>query len=140
MSAVLSPERPLGSTGVTVPLIGYGTAPLGNLFTKVQEPDADATVDAALGAGITFVDTAPEFPQPVTAVLVRLFPFAVTLTGPAREQTETDLTVVATATEAGDPETVVVGGPEDAYDPGHGPQHIPARTQTKINAAPFNSA
>ena len=29
MATVLSPQRPLGSTGVTVPLIGYGTAPLG---------------------------------------------------------------------------------------------------------------
>jgi hypothetical protein len=29
---------------------GLGTAPLGNLFTEVQEPDADATIDAALGS------------------------------------------------------------------------------------------
>ena len=29
MPAALSPVRPLGNTGVTVPLIGYGTAPLG---------------------------------------------------------------------------------------------------------------
>jgi hypothetical protein len=40
---------------------GLGTAPLGNLFTEVQEPDADATIDAALGAGATFVDTAPHY-------------------------------------------------------------------------------
>ena len=50
---------PLGGSGLRVSRLGLGTAPLGNLFTKVQEPDADATVDAALGAGITFVDTAP---------------------------------------------------------------------------------
>lgn len=29
MATVLSPQRPLGATSVTVPLIGYGTAPLG---------------------------------------------------------------------------------------------------------------
>jgi D-threo-aldose 1-dehydrogenase len=52
---------PLGGSGLRVSRLGLGTAPLGNLFTKVQEPDADATVDAALGAGITFVDTAPHY-------------------------------------------------------------------------------
>ena len=52
---------PLGGSGLRVARLGLGTAPLGNLFTKVQEPDADATVDAALGAGITFVDTAPHY-------------------------------------------------------------------------------
>jgi len=52
---------PLGGSGLRVTRLGLGTAPLGNLFTEVQEPDADATVDAALGAGITFVDTAPHY-------------------------------------------------------------------------------
>lgn len=29
MATRLQPARPFGATGVTVPLIGYGTAPLG---------------------------------------------------------------------------------------------------------------
>jgi D-threo-aldose 1-dehydrogenase len=52
---------PLGGSGLWVSRLGLGTAPLGNLFTKVQESDADATIDAALGAGVTFVDTAPHY-------------------------------------------------------------------------------
>jgi D-threo-aldose 1-dehydrogenase len=51
----------LGGSGLRVSRLGLGTAPLGNLFTKVQESDADATIDAALGAGITFLDTAPHY-------------------------------------------------------------------------------
>ena len=52
---------PLGGSGLRVSRLGLGTAPLGNLFTEVQESDADATIDAALGAGVTFVDTAPHY-------------------------------------------------------------------------------
>jgi D-threo-aldose 1-dehydrogenase len=52
---------PLGGSGLRVSRMGLGTAPLGNLFTEVQESDADATIDAALGAGVTFVDTAPHY-------------------------------------------------------------------------------
>jgi hypothetical protein len=39
----------IGGSGLRVSREGLGTAPLGNLFTEVQEPDADATIDAALG-------------------------------------------------------------------------------------------
>jgi D-threo-aldose 1-dehydrogenase len=52
---------PLGGSGLRVSRMGLGTAPLGNLFTEVQESDADATIDAALWAGVTFVDTAPHY-------------------------------------------------------------------------------
>jgi D-threo-aldose 1-dehydrogenase len=52
---------PLGGSGLRVSRMGLGTAPLGNLFTEVRESDADATIDAALGAGVTFVDTAPHY-------------------------------------------------------------------------------
>src|SRR5215212_3852040 len=38
MPTVLSPQRPLGSTGIHVPLLGYGTAPLGK--DKVPEEQA----------------------------------------------------------------------------------------------------
>lgn len=39
--------------------LGLGTAPLGNLFTAVDDDTARATVDAAWDAGIRFFDTAP---------------------------------------------------------------------------------
>ena len=52
---------PLGRSGLRVSRLGLGTAPLGNLFAEVAEADADATVGAALAAGITFLDTAPHY-------------------------------------------------------------------------------
>jgi D-threo-aldose 1-dehydrogenase len=51
----------LGRRGLRISRLGLGTAPLGNLFTEVPESDADATVDAALAGGITFLDTAPHY-------------------------------------------------------------------------------
>jgi D-threo-aldose 1-dehydrogenase len=52
---------PLGRTGLRVSALGLGTAPLGNLFSPVSDQDADATVRAALDAGITYLDTAPHY-------------------------------------------------------------------------------
>jgi D-threo-aldose 1-dehydrogenase len=52
---------PLGRSGLRVSRLGLGTAPLGNLFTAVSEADADATVRAALDAGLTYLDTAPHY-------------------------------------------------------------------------------
>ncbi|WP_154795814.1 aldo/keto reductase [Occultella kanbiaonis] len=40
---------------------GLGCAPIGNLYTEVAEADAQATVTAALEAGIRFFDTAPHY-------------------------------------------------------------------------------
>ena len=44
-----------------VPLtrMGFGGAPLGNLFRKVSDEDAQAALQAAYDAGIRFFDTAP---------------------------------------------------------------------------------
>ncbi|MFS2006268.1 aldo/keto reductase [Duganella sp. CT11-25] len=39
--------------------LGFGTAPLGNMFRDIPEAEALATVDAAWGQGIRFFDTAP---------------------------------------------------------------------------------
>ena len=55
------PTVPLGRTGLRVSALGLGTAPLGNLFTAVPEQDADAAVQAALDAGLTYLDTAPHY-------------------------------------------------------------------------------
>src|SRR5471032_2215757 len=40
-------------------LLGFGTAPLGNMFRNIPEQEAAATVDAAWEQGIRFFDTAP---------------------------------------------------------------------------------
>jgi D-threo-aldose 1-dehydrogenase len=55
------PAVALGRSGLRVSALSLGTAPLGNLFAPVAEKDADATVRAALEAGLTFVDTAPHY-------------------------------------------------------------------------------
>lgn len=40
-------------------LIGFGTAPLGNMFRDIPEAEARATVDAAWDQGVRYFDTAP---------------------------------------------------------------------------------
>lgn len=49
----------LGSSGVEVTRLGFGAAPIGNLFTRVADDDASAAVTAAWDAGVRFFDTAP---------------------------------------------------------------------------------
>jgi uncharacterized protein len=59
MTAVLSPARPFGSTGVTVPLIGYGTAPLGKDHVSTEQ--AARCLNHAIDRGITYLDTSPDY-------------------------------------------------------------------------------
>jgi len=51
----------LGPSTVAVPRFGFGTASLGNLFTSVSPEVATATLNAAHGAGLTYLDTAPHY-------------------------------------------------------------------------------
>ena len=46
-----------------VPLtrMDFGGAPLGNLYRKVSDEDAQAALQAAYDAGIRFFDTAPQY-------------------------------------------------------------------------------
>ena len=55
------PSVVLGRGGLRVSALSLGTAPLGNLFAPVAEDDAAAAVQSALGAGLTYVDTAPHY-------------------------------------------------------------------------------
>lgn len=41
--------------------LGFGGAPLGNLYRKIEDRDAQATLDAAWDAGIRYFDTAPQY-------------------------------------------------------------------------------
>jgi len=54
-------SRRVGGTRLQLPELGFGTAPLGNLFRAISDADAAATVAAALGAGMRFADTAPYY-------------------------------------------------------------------------------
>ena len=51
--------RRLGRTDVALTQLGFGAAPLGDLFTKVTEADAAATLQSAWEEGVRYFDTAP---------------------------------------------------------------------------------
>lgn len=53
------PARPLGRSGIAVSALGFGGAPLGDLYARLGEATAIATVEAALAAGVNLVDTSP---------------------------------------------------------------------------------
>ena len=42
-----------------MPQLGFGGAPLGNLFTVVSNAEAEATVEAAWAEGLRYLDTSP---------------------------------------------------------------------------------
>ncbi|MEP7055960.1 MAG: aldo/keto reductase [Actinomycetota bacterium] len=51
----------IGSTQVSVTALGLGGAPLGDLFSAVDEEAALRTIGAALKAGIGYLDVAPQY-------------------------------------------------------------------------------
>jgi D-threo-aldose 1-dehydrogenase len=53
------PLRSLGKTGLSVTELGFGTAPLGNLFRPLADETASQTLAAAEQAGFGYYDTAP---------------------------------------------------------------------------------
>ena len=52
-------RRRVGSTDLTLPVYGFGGAPLGNLFRPIPDEEAEDLVTLAWQAGHTFIDTAP---------------------------------------------------------------------------------
>ncbi|MDB5370455.1 MAG: pyridoxal 4-dehydrogenase [Roseomonas sp.] len=55
------PQRILGRTGLTVSAIGFGAAPLGDLYARLDDATAIAAAEAAARAGITLFDTSPHY-------------------------------------------------------------------------------
>ncbi len=53
------PRRQLGRTGLNVSILGFGTAPLGDLFVRIPDEVAIATVERAFALGINLLDTSP---------------------------------------------------------------------------------
>jgi len=49
----------LENGGVTFTELGFGTAPLGNLYQAITDEEARATLDAAWEGGVRYFDTAP---------------------------------------------------------------------------------
>lgn len=54
-------SRRLPHSGLELPELGLGTAPLGNLYRTISDADAAATIAAALAAGMRYADTAPYY-------------------------------------------------------------------------------
>jgi D-threo-aldose 1-dehydrogenase len=53
------PTRSLGRTGLAVSALGFGGAPLGEIYDRLDEATAIAAVTMALAGGVTLVDTSP---------------------------------------------------------------------------------
>ena len=51
--------RKIARTDLSVTALGLGTAPLGGLYTAVEESAALAVIDEAIAQGIKYFDTAP---------------------------------------------------------------------------------
>lgn len=49
----------LGKGGLTFTELGFGTAPLGNLYRAISDYEAEAILDAAWAGGVRYYDTAP---------------------------------------------------------------------------------
>ncbi|HEX3133842.1 MAG TPA: aldo/keto reductase [Planctomycetota bacterium] len=55
------PTRPLGSTGIAVPILGFGAATLGGSYGPIALSEAERAVHTALDAGMNFFDTSPYY-------------------------------------------------------------------------------
>lgn len=51
----------LGNTSLRMPSLGFGAAPVGNLYKAMSDLDAQAAVDSAVEQGIRYFDTAPHY-------------------------------------------------------------------------------
>ena len=52
-------KRTLGRTGVELTQFGFGGAPIGELFVRVSDEEAQATQQAAWDHGVRYFDTSP---------------------------------------------------------------------------------
>jgi D-threo-aldose 1-dehydrogenase len=53
------PRRILGRTGLEVSVLGFGTAPLGDLFARLADDVAIATIERNFALGINLLDSSP---------------------------------------------------------------------------------
>ncbi len=59
MAPALTDRRRVAATGLHLPVLGLGTAHLGELYAAVPEDQAQATLRAAWDGGLRYFDTAP---------------------------------------------------------------------------------
>lgn len=61
--AIALPKRRLARTGLEVTVLGFGSAPLGDIYDVLDDAVAIATVETAAASGVTLFDTAPLYGQ-----------------------------------------------------------------------------
>jgi len=62
--------RPLGQTGLHLPILSFGASSLGAEFRSVKLDEALASVRAALDCGLNFIDTSPFYGRGMSEVLL----------------------------------------------------------------------
>ena len=64
--------RPLGTTGLEVPILSFGASSLGQEFRSVTLDEAVTSVGAALDGGLKLIDTSPFYGRGMSEVLLGL--------------------------------------------------------------------
>ncbi|MBL9137476.1 MAG: aldo/keto reductase [Verrucomicrobiales bacterium] len=62
--------RPLGKTGLHLPVLGFGASSLGQEFRRITLDEALRSVRVALDCGIRFIDTSPFYGRGMSEVLL----------------------------------------------------------------------
>lgn len=73
--------RPLGTTGLQLPILSFGASSLGQEFRSVKIEEALNSVRVALDCGLNFIDTSPFYGRGISEVLL-----GVALRGIPRDQ------------------------------------------------------
>src|SRR5829696_9069746 len=63
-------RRPLGKTGLSLPILSFGASSLGQEFRQVDVNEAVRSVHVALDAGMDFIDTSPYYGRGMSEVLL----------------------------------------------------------------------
>lgn len=64
------PTRPLGKTGLQLPILSFGASSLGGEFRPVKLDEALASVRVALDCGLNFIDTSPFYGRGMSELLL----------------------------------------------------------------------
>ena len=62
--------RPLGKTGLQLPVLGFGASSIGQEFRRVTLDEAIKSVRVALDCGLNFIDTSPFYGRGMSEVLL----------------------------------------------------------------------
>jgi aryl-alcohol dehydrogenase-like predicted oxidoreductase len=62
--------RPLGRTGLDVPILSFGASSMGAEFRRVTLEEALSSVRVALDLGMNFIDTSPFYGRGMSEVLL----------------------------------------------------------------------